>query len=292
MKLAIFNTWRVGIVEDDQIFDVTSVVPNASPRWPLVFVNQFIDEWEDIRDRIMNAKATIRPRPLAQVQLCAPIPNPQHLIAAPANYRKHIGEMGKLGSGGRSMAQLGFFLKSPSSLTGPNGPVILPRSTDRRFDHEAELGVIIARRCKNVPLEEAMDVVFGYTCLLDMTMRISDEHQEERVMRKSFDTFTPTGPWIVTADEIENPQELSITLKVNGDVRQSASTADMILSVAEQISYISSVMTLSPGDVLATGTPEGIGPIQKGDVIDVQISGVGEMKVTVEESDVVAPKTF
>ena len=152
--------------------------------------------------------------------------------------------------------KIGFFLKAPSSVVGAGSPILLPRGSARRFDHETELAVIIGRRAKNVPRAQALDFVFGYSCLMDITMRLEPGMPaEERPTRKSFDTFTPIGPYLVTADEIPDPQALENQLWVNGKLRQSANTRDMTVGVAELIELVSSVMTLNPGDIIATGTP-------------------------------------
>ena len=291
MKLAVFNGDRLGVVEGDDVFDVTDAA--RGPRtWPPVFVNALIEGWPENRERLLEARAAAAPVPLSSVGLEPPVPCPLNLLGAPANYRAHIDEMKELGSTGRSMRELGFFLKATSSLLRPGGVVVLPKGSTRRFHHESELAVVIGRRCKDVPVERALDAVFGYSCILDLTMRMTDTFHEERVMRKSFDTFAPMGPWIVTADEVADPQDLHIALRVNGELRQEAHTSQMIVPVAEQISYISSVMTLQPGDVLATGTPEGVGDIVPGDKVSITIDGVGGFDVQVEEAPDYAPKRF
>jgi 2-keto-4-pentenoate hydratase/2-oxohepta-3-ene-1,7-dioic acid hydratase in catechol pathway len=184
-------------------------------------------------------------------------------------------------------------LKSPASLTGAGRGIELPKGSQRRFDHESELGVVIGRVTRNVRREDALDYVFGYTCVVDVTMRIEpDGRAEERSMRKSFETFTPLGPWIVTADELGNPSSLRNELFVNGERRQDATTADMIVGVQELIELASSVVTLYPGDVIATGTPEGIGPIKPGDEVAIRIERIGEMRLTVGETAGVSPFPF
>ena len=290
MRIAVFDDDRVGLVEGDQIFDVTSAVP-AGPAWPPVFMNRLIREWDQRQAQVLTARATATPRALADVALRAPVPAPLQIAAAPTNYARHIEEMGALGSG-VSMRKLGFFIKAPASITGPGGPVILPKGSARQFHHECELAVVIGRTCRDVPAADALAYIFGYTCLMDITMRVTPASKEERVMRKSFDTFTPIGPWIVTADEIPDPQDLSMTLQVNGELRQQATTRDMIVSVVEQIALVSSVMTLQPGDIIATGTPAGVGPITPGDVVRIDIERVGAFEVDVQEAESYAPVRF
>ena len=295
MKIAVFNDYRVGLVEGDLIFDVTAAIPNASGAWPPVFMTQAIAAWDKLLPHVQQARCSARPIALASVNLLPPNPCPVHVVAAPANYRKHIAEMGTLAvtKKGRSVREQGFFMKSTASLTGPARGIELPRGSGRRFDHESELAVVIGKVTRNVTREQALASVFGYSCLIDVTMRIEkDVAEEERVMRKSFDTFTPMGPWIVTADEVGDPQQLTNQLFVNGECRQDANTSDMIVGVAELIELVSSVMTLYPGDVIASGTPEGIGPIQAGDKVSIRIARVGEMTVEVRETEAVPPFRF
>ncbi len=220
---------------------------------------------------------------LDQVALGAPIPLPGAVVAAPVNYYDHMVEMSEV----RDIRHLGVFLKARSSVTGPGSVVRLPY-TDRRFDHEGELGVVIGKLTDNVEASEALSSVFGYTCLLDITMRGG----EDRSTRKSFRTFTPIGPHIVTADEVGDPTDLRIVCSVNGIERQNETTKEMVWSVAELIAYISSVMTLYPGDIVASGTPAGIGPIFDGDVIDVVIERVGHLQVRVSSDGAIACPTL
>jgi 2-keto-4-pentenoate hydratase/2-oxohepta-3-ene-1,7-dioic acid hydratase in catechol pathway len=222
-------------------------------------------------------------RSLDSVALGAPIPLPGAVIAAPVNYYDHMVEMSEV----RDIRHLGVFLKARSSVTGPNSVVRLPY-TDRRFDHEGELGVVIGKVTENVEEAEALSSVFGYTCLLDITMRGG----EDRSTRKSFRTFTPIGPHIVTADEVGDPTDLRIVCNVNGTERQNETTKEMVWSVAQLIAYTSSVMTLYPGDIIASGTPAGIGPIFDGDVIDVIIERVGHLHVSVSAEGAVACPTL
>jgi 2-keto-4-pentenoate hydratase/2-oxohepta-3-ene-1,7-dioic acid hydratase in catechol pathway len=297
MKIAVFDDYRVGLVEGDVVYDVTAAIPNASGAWPPVFMTQAIAAWDKLLPQVQQARRSAKPIPLASVKLLPPNPCPVQVIAAPANYRKHIAEMGVAGMAvtkkGRSAREQGFFMKATASLTGPAHGIELPRGSTRRFDHESELAAIIGKTARNVRRENALDYVFGYSCLIDVTMRIvKDVAEEERVMRKSFDTFTPLGPWIVTADEVPDPQQLSNQLFVNGECRQDANTRDMIVGVAELIELVSSVMTLYPGDVIATGTPEGIGPIKAGDKVTIRIANVGEMTVDVKETESVPPFLF
>ena len=288
MKLALFDDYRVGLVEGDRVYDVTPAVPGAEAGAPGTFVNALIARWDELAPRLAEEKERARAIALDAVKLLPPSPAPLQIFAAPANYRKHIAEMGALSvtPKGKTAREMGCFLKSPASLTNSGRGIELPRGSARRFDHESELAVVIGRRARNVRRAEALAYVFGYACLVDVTMRIEPEGRaEERSMRKSFETFTPLGPWIVTADELGDPSALRNELFVNGERRQSATTADMIVGIPELIELVSSVVTLHPGDVIATGTPEGIGPIRPGDEVAIRIERVGEMRLAVRETD-------
>ena len=207
--------------------------------------------------------------------LRAPISRPGKVIAAPVNYRDHQVEM----NAQATIAEYGIFLKANSSITGPNGVVHLPYQ-DKRTDQEGELGVVIGVGGRNIPREQALAHVFGYCCLLDISLRST----EDRSTRKSFDTFTPIGPWVTTQDEVPDPADLALECSVNGTVRQRVSTNDLIFDVPQLIAYASSIMTLEPGDVIATGTPAGVGPLSDGDEVHLTIEGLGTLRVTVDAS--------
>lgn len=295
MKIASFDDHRVGLVEGDALYDVTDALPQALGALPAQRVNWLIAHWTQARPMLIEARARAASRPFDGVSLLAANPAPPHIYAAPANYRKHIGELGDrvVTRKGRSAREQGFFLKAPGSVIGHGGCIGLPRDTTRRFDHESELGVIIGVGGRDIPRDQAMGHVFGYACLIDATMRIEPpSHEEERTMRKSFEGFTPLGPWIVTADDVANPQALRNRLWVNDELRQDANTAEMIVDIAEMIELVSSVLPLRPGDVLATGTPEGVGPFVPGDTVRMEIEGVGELRVQVTRREHASPRPF
>jgi len=203
---------------------------------------------------------------------------PSKVIAAPVNYRLHIEEMRPLVKGElHAIERYGVFLKAPSSIVGPDALVELP-FPDRRTDHEVELGVVIGRTARNVAAADAMRHVFGYTGVMDITVR----GDEDRSTRKSFDTFTPVGPVLVTADELPDPHHLSLQLWVNGEQRQNGNTRDMIWNVPKLIEYASHVMTLYPGDLFSTGTPDGVGPLRPGDEVTMEVERIGRLSVKVE----------
>jgi 2-keto-4-pentenoate hydratase/2-oxohepta-3-ene-1,7-dioic acid hydratase in catechol pathway len=226
-----------------------------------------IEAWSTLDSTAVSAAADrSSPARLADIELQPPVPDPTKIIAAPVNYADHQSEMNV----DAHVSALGFFLKAPSSLLRPGGTIQLPYD-DRRFDQEGELACIIGRRARSLTPAEALDHVFGYTGLMDITMRGG----EDRSTRKSFETFTPLGPWIVTADEFGAPGEVDLECWVSGEQRQKANTRNLIWDVAQLVSYASSVTTLHPGDVIATGTPAGVGPLAAGDTVVLNLSGLG-----------------
>jgi 2-keto-4-pentenoate hydratase/2-oxohepta-3-ene-1,7-dioic acid hydratase in catechol pathway len=284
MKICVFDAQRIGIVNDGFVVDISSLVPGGSDQDAGVAMNWLIRNWSSSGPAVSKSLATLPKIPLSEVKLRSPVQAPRHVFAAPANYQKHIGELGAqaVTKASRTAREQGFFLKAPGSITGIAEGIVLPALPGRRFDHESELAVIIGTGGKAIPRGEALSHVFGYSCLVDLTMRIEPGHrEEERSMRKSFSTFTPIGPWIVTADEVPNPQLLSNKLWVNGNLKQQANTKDMIVAVDELIELISAVIELSPGDVIATGTPEGVGPVVQGDNLEIEIENVGRMGLLV-----------
>ncbi|GAB4347970.1 MAG: fumarylacetoacetate hydrolase family protein [Candidatus Abyssubacteria bacterium] len=204
---------------------------------------------------------------LGDVTLLSPTV-PSKIVAVGLNYQEHIEETGMQ----KPDAPV-LFLKPSTSVVGPGEPIVYPRGA-ARVDYEAELGVIIGKRCKNVTVEKARESVFGFTCLNDVTERFMQGMDGQWTRAKSFDTFCPIGPYIVTGIE---PRGLKVEAYLNGEPKQSASTDMLIFNVDELVSFISGVMTLLPGDVIATGTPSGIGPMNPGDTIEVRIEKVGSL---------------
>ncbi|KGJ12006.1 FAA hydrolase family protein [Paracoccus versutus] len=280
MKLVGFDGGRIGVALEDGIVDITALSGVPAGSWPPVGMVRLIADFDGLRQAIAEAVAGGPRLDPAQLRLEAPVQWPNKLIAYPANYQAHIEEQitSKVGliSTFKASGQ-GFFLKANSSLSGPSDPIVLPALPDRDIHHECELAVVIGKGGRGIPRERAMEHVFGFSCLLDMVVR----GREERVMRKSFDSFCPLGPHIVTADEIADPAAISLELRVNGELRQQASTRDLIVDIPEMIAMASSVMTLCPGDIIASGTPAGVGPVVGGDVVTISISGVGEMSLPV-----------
>jgi 2-keto-4-pentenoate hydratase/2-oxohepta-3-ene-1,7-dioic acid hydratase in catechol pathway len=219
-------------------------------------------------------------KPLAGVRLLSPVKNPGKIIAAPVNYKAHIEEMKKAnispGFNIWDIEKAGLFLKATSSLVGPSQG-IAQRFLDRRTDHEVELVFVIGKTASRVSREKALSHVAGYCLGLDVTVRGS----EDRSFRKSMDSYTVLGPWLTTADEIRDPQNVQITLRQNGEVRQDTSTSDMLWDVARLIEFATTFYTLHPGDVFFTGTPQGVSPIRPGDRLVASSPELGSMEVLV-----------
>ncbi|HEX4339380.1 MAG TPA: fumarylacetoacetate hydrolase family protein [Polyangiaceae bacterium] len=193
---------------------------------------------------------------------------PATIFGIGKNYRAHAAEMK-----GAVPSEPLVFTKTITSLVGPDGTVVLPKEGGR-IDYEAELGVVIGKTCRRVPVERALDYVFGYTALCDVTARAFQDKDGQWTRAKGFDTFCPVGPVVVTGIA---PGDLAISLRQNGELRQDATTADMVFDVARLVSHLSSFATLSPGDLIATGTPEGVGPLAHGDRVAISIAGIGEL---------------
>jgi 2-keto-4-pentenoate hydratase/2-oxohepta-3-ene-1,7-dioic acid hydratase in catechol pathway len=281
MKLVTFHcrgVLSIGKVVGNQVIDL----PASDPFIPRTML-EFLQAGPVLMDRAraIGPEAAVT-YPLADVQLGAPIPNPSKYLAIGMNYRKHVEEA--LAAGIKVPDSQVWFNKQVSCVSGPFDPVHLPVASDK-LDYEAELGVVIGRRCRHVSVADAPSVVAGYLVCNDVSVRDWQMRSPTMMLGKSFNTHGPIGPWIVTADEIADPHGLNMRMLVNGEVRQEARTLEMIHNVWDQIAYLSTVMTLEPGDVLATGTPSGVGGAMKppkylkvGDVMRVEIDGVGHIE--------------
>jgi 2-keto-4-pentenoate hydratase/2-oxohepta-3-ene-1,7-dioic acid hydratase in catechol pathway len=273
MRLVGFDDDRVGVLADDRVVELTDLVDVPGGSWPPTAMLRLIRDYDRLRAQIEARAGSGAGIPLAEVRLSAPVRWPSKLIAFPANYQRHIEEMKSVNRADHN----GFFLKSTASIVGPNDAIVLPPIEGADVHHECELGLVIGAEARNIPVEKALDYVFGFTCLIDVTVR----GKQERVARKSFDTFTPTGPWLVTRDEVADCASLNLSLTVNGEPRQAANTRDLLLSIPEMVSMTSTITTVYPGDIIATGTPEGVGPIRAGDEITISIQNVGSMTIPV-----------
>lgn len=232
--------------------------------------------------RIKAHLATAPSVPLSSVRLLAPIERPGKYLAIGMNYRKHVEEGAKLGIA-EPKKQL-WFNKQTTSIVGPNDGIVKP-DVSEQVDYEVELGVVIGKAAKHVTAADARAHIFGYFVANDVSVRDWQFHSQTMTMGKSFDTHGPIGPWIVTADEIADPHDLPIRCFVNGEERQSSNTGMMLHNIYAQIEYLSTAFTLEPGDLIATGTPEGVGiakdpPVflKVGDVVRCEIDGIGAIE--------------
>jgi 2-keto-4-pentenoate hydratase/2-oxohepta-3-ene-1,7-dioic acid hydratase in catechol pathway len=282
MRLCRYNDNCLGVVKGDKVHDVTKVLDSLpAQRWPLPLGDLLIANLARLRPEMEKLAATSPGQSLAGLSLKSPVANPSKIIGAPINYNDHIAES-KADQGiahGREIKTIGdwgVFLKANTSLVGPSEGVAL-RFTDRRNDHEAELAVIIGKEGTRIAKANARDYIAGYAIGLDMTVR----GPEFQCFRKSVDSYAVLGPWLVTADEIADPNLVDFELKVNGETRQKSNTRFLVFNVERLIEYASSVYTLLPGDIIMTGTPAGVGPVKAGDTMNVEMAGIGRMEVKV-----------
>lgn len=279
MRFVRFDENRLGLLTDDGtgVVDLTDRL-ELDARDPLV---------EYIRgDYDASEYADVSPdHNVEDVHIGAPVKRPGKVIAAPLNYENHIEEAiadkDITTEEWFSIKDKGYFLKAPSSVVGPNHGVELPFS-DRRVDHEIELAFVMGSDVKDVDADEAWDEIFGYTILLDISVR----GDQDRSNRKSYDTFTVVGPCVVTPDEVGDSQNLDMELQLNGETKQQNSTSDMVYTCADIVQYASLGTTIEAGDVITTGTPEGVSALSDGDTIDAEIENVGSMTVDVTARDV------
>jgi 2-keto-4-pentenoate hydratase/2-oxohepta-3-ene-1,7-dioic acid hydratase in catechol pathway len=282
MKICRFNGGRLGVVHDGEVHDVSSVLELLpAQRYPLPQKDLLIEALPALREPMRQAMQGAQRHALASVVFDSPVANPGKIIGAPINYQEHINES-KADAGighGRKITTIGdwgLFLKAGTSLIGCGQEIVL-RFDDRRNDHEVELGVVIGSECRQVARADAMAHIAGYAVALDMTVRGT----EFQSFRKSIDTYAVLGPWLVTADEIADPDQLDLWLSVNDEMRQQSNTRHLVYDVARLIEYASSFYTLLPGDVIMTGTPHGVGPVLPGDRIRAGVQDVGEFDIRV-----------
>jgi 2-keto-4-pentenoate hydratase/2-oxohepta-3-ene-1,7-dioic acid hydratase in catechol pathway len=288
MRFCRFGDGRLGLVEGSNVRDVTAALDVLPAyRYPLPTYDVLIANLDKVMERARAIAGASPSLPAAGMQFLSPVANPSKVIGAPVNYQKHLDEVKSDAAihhdnqaHTAAIQKIGLFLKASSSLVGPGEGIAL-RKLDRRNDHEVELAVVIGRRANNVSRADALKYVAGYAIGLDITIR----GPEDRSLRKSPDSYAVLGPWLVTADEIPNPGDLNLKIAVNGQERQNSNTKYMILGVPELIEFASAFYTLHPGDVIVTGTPEGVSPIEPGDHIVATIEKIGTMEVTVRAAE-------
>lgn len=282
MRVCRYDDDRIGLVRDNIVFDVTGALRHLlNVRWPVPPGDLFISRLGELLPAVVKAAEQAKGWPLEDVILRSPVANPSKIIGAPVNYHQHQKEAQadagiSLGREIKTIEHYGLFLKANSSLVGPGDGVAL-RFPERRNDHEVELAVVIGRRGSDIPRAGALQYVAGYAIGLDISVRGT----EDRSLRKSVDSYSVLGPWLTTADEVGDPNGLDLQVSVNGEIRQDSNTRLMIFDVEALIAYASSFYTLWPGDIIMTGTPEGVGPIAAGDRIHATVEGLGSMTVEV-----------
>jgi 2-keto-4-pentenoate hydratase/2-oxohepta-3-ene-1,7-dioic acid hydratase in catechol pathway len=277
MKLARFTAdgqTRLGKVVGDQIIDISDAVPGIGDSMRLL-----LGQLDTVRAAIDAVAAPAFA--LSDVTLEAPIADASKYLAIGMNYQDHVDEAAAAGVTA-PQTQI-WFNKQVSCITGPYNDVDVPKSGPDMVDYEAEMGVVIGKKCRHVSREDARSVIAGYLVCNDVTARDWQFRSPTFTLGKSFDTHGPIGPWITTDDEIADPHALSMTLELNGEERQKSSTGKMIYDIYDQIAYLSQVMTLEPGDLIATGTPAGVGIaggrfMKDGDVVRVAIEGLGAIE--------------
>lgn len=297
MRLGVLTDGRiVAAGPGDVAVDVTAALPGETPTARLAAYPSHADA---VRELVAGGGAAVGAGPagsaagggggggagvpLGGLALAAPSAHPRTVLAAPVNFAPHKGELGDRSpdKGKLDARQIGLIVLAPASVTGPDGAIELPDLPGREFHYEGEIAVVIGKPARGVTREEAMSHVLGYTGLLDITLRIGPEGQEDRSMRKSFWTFTPIGPLLLTADEVPDPAALSLQLSLNGEVRQRGGLDELIVDVPDLVVKASQLVPLEPGDVIATGTPGGVGAIVPGDKLSLTVSGVGELLMDV-----------
>ena len=268
MKLVLFDDFRLGVVRGERVVDAMGAVERITFRRPQDMIEEVIIQWDDMKSRIQDAIDGKDGIPLESVRLRAPVPRPQKLICAAVNY---------LEFGQREPAVLDAFLKSPTAVIGSGDTCELPPAPVTVFHHEPELAFIIGKTASKVSQEDALSHIFGYTNFLDMSARgLQGAVGNSFFLGKCWDTFAPMGPALVTADEIDDPQNLQVRLWNNGEARHDFPTSDMAHKIPELVSEFSKITTLEPGDVIATGVNhQQIGAVQDGDVLHMEIQGLG-----------------
>jgi 2-keto-4-pentenoate hydratase/2-oxohepta-3-ene-1,7-dioic acid hydratase in catechol pathway len=277
MKLATFThdgVTRIGLVDGDEVVDLTAAAPDL-PRDMIAFLEAGDAALETAHSTLSGGARLA----LADVHLEAPIARPPKFLAVGLNYADHVAEA-KL----ETPVHPVIFNKQSTCVTGPTGPIHVPR-VSKVLDYEGELGIVIGRRCRHVSAEDAAEVIAGYLVVNDATVRDWQFQTPTWQMGKSFDTHGPIGPWIVTTDELPNPHNSSLRTWVNGELRQESNTKQLIFDCFKLVEHLSTAFTLEPGDIVATGTPSGVGVLMKpphllveGDVVKIEIEGIGSIE--------------
>ena len=276
MKLAFFDDYKLGVVVGDKIVDVSAATKGIKALGPQDVIRGVIEKWSSYKGKLAAAAKKGKGKPLAKVKLRPPLPKPENIICMAVNYM----EDGTL----PEPAPINAFMKSPSAVIGDGDTMVLPDMAASVFEGEAELGLVIGKRATNVPAAKAMDYIFGYVNFIDGSARGLPPAGNVFYQMKSRDTFAPLGPYLVTADEIPDPQKLQVKLWVNGTLKQNFNTNDMAHKIPRCVEFISSIHTLEPGDILASGTNHrGLNAFQDGDTVELETEGLGRLTIKVRD---------
>ena len=271
MKLTFFDDYKLGVVNGDSIVDVSAAVSSVPNTSPGDLINHVIADWDNLKSGIEQAAQAVGVA-LSSVTLQVALPTPYNTVAMAVNYME---------DGTRDApAPINAFLKSPNSIIGEGGTMVLPDMGASIFEGEAELAVVIGKRASNISEDEAYDHIFGYLNFIDGSARGVPAFYQ----MKARETFAPIGPWITTADEIADPMKLQIQLRVNGKLKQNFNTDDMAHNIAKSIAWVSSIHTLEPGDILATGTNHrGLSALQGGDTVELEVEGLDTLHISIQD---------
>jgi 2-keto-4-pentenoate hydratase/2-oxohepta-3-ene-1,7-dioic acid hydratase in catechol pathway len=276
MKIGFFGDYKLGVITREGVVDVSSSVTEIPHLGPHDLVNGLIAQFEAYRERLEDAASSGKSVPLASVKLRAPLPRPINIDCMAVNYMEDGTR--------KEPAPINAFHKSPSAIIGPEEAMVLPDVPAIVFEGEAELGVVIGKRARNVTASDAMDYVFGYVNFIDGSARGLPPPNNVFFQMKSRDTFAPIGPYLVTKDEIEDPHSLQVRLWNNGVLRQNFNTSDMAHKIPRCIEWASALHTLEPGDILASGTNHrGLHAFQDGDRIELEIDRLGRLAINVRD---------
>ncbi|MFM9992055.1 MAG: fumarylacetoacetate hydrolase family protein [Burkholderiaceae bacterium] len=276
MKIMLFNDDRIGIIQGEGVVDVTSVVSNIPHHGIGDLMNGLIAVFDKVRPLIDKAVATGKSVPISQVKICPPLPRPINIECMAVNYMEDGTR--------KEPALINAFHKSPSCIIGHGDSMVLPDIPSSVFEGEAELALIIGKGGSFIPASKAMDHIFGYMNFIDGSARGVQPENNSFYQMKSRATFAPIGPYIVTADEVKDPQKLQVKLWVNGVLKQNFNTDDMAHKIPRCIEWVSSIHALEPGDIIATGTNHrGLSSFQDGDKVDLEVEGMGRLTIGVKE---------
>ena len=276
MKIGFFNDFRLGVAKGDNVVDVTTIVANVPHTGPHDLINGVIEQFAHLRAAIEAHVAKEAGVAISSVKMRPPLPRPVNIDCMAVNYMEDGTR--------KEPAPINAFFKSPTGVIGDGDTMVLTDIPATVFEGEAEIALVIGKHAKNVPASRAMDYIFGYTNFIDGSARGLLPPGNTFYQMKSRDTFAPVGPWIVTADEIKDPHNLSVKLWNNGVLRQSFNTSDMAHKIPRCVEFISSIHPLVPGDLLPTGTNHrGLHAFQDGDKIELEVEGLGRLHINVRD---------